>query len=143
MDNGLILPTPKLPVTLALACALENAGNLFVTAQAIAESNLAAGAAVPLGRLMCDIIAPLLEMGAIYADGAGNKHIDRQAICDFGIVVCGLSRATVMYELTLHELALYHRRMAPLRDKGAVAPSADFLAEMQGLFPDIAKDKEK
>lgn len=132
-------PRTPIPVTLALACALEDRGNLFSIAQEFARIQPAAALA-PLGQLMCDIIAPLLDMGAIYEDGAGTKHIDRQAVCDFGIVACGLSRCAVMYEMSLHELALHFRRHVP-RHAVAQAPSRDFLADMQKLFPDTMKEQ--
>lgn len=124
-----------IPVTLALACALEDAGDIFAAAEALVQSGLAGTRCAPLGRLLCDVIAPLQEMGGICTDDVGKKHIDRQAICDFGIVACGLSRQTVMYELTLHELALHHRRVMS-RSKNGSAPSVDFLTDMQQLFPD-------
>lgn len=140
MDKSLTVNRVRLPATLALACALEDTGNIFSVAQALGESDLAPQAKQTLGLLLCDIIAPLLDMGAVYADSAGHKHIDRQAVIDFGIVVCGLSRSEVMYERSLHELALYHRRLVPQRGAAITAPDAGFLADMQALFPDLAKD---
>lgn len=104
----------RLPVTLALACALEDRGNLFSAAQAMLEGDMPTAAA-PMVELLRDIIGPLLDMGAVYSDAAGEKRIDRQAICDFGIVYCGLPRQTVLHELSLHEIALYHRRLAAQR----------------------------
>ena len=135
MDERLTTPKTYLPVTLALACALEDCGDLFAAARAVADSGQADAQAAPLGRLLCDIIAPLLEMGGFYTDAAGCRKIDRQALCDFAVVACGLSRHAALYEITLHELALHHRRLAPKTGAHA-APSSAFLAEMQALFPD-------
>lgn len=135
MDGGINVCRQRLPVTLALACALEDAGDLFAAARAIAKSGLADRDMRPVGKLLCDMIAPLVEMGAFYTDKQGIKKIDREAICDFAIVGCGLTRHATLYDLTLHELALHHRRVTP-RAVQVAAPSAAFLAEMQELFPD-------
>ncbi len=136
MDDSVNAHAGVLPVTLALACALEERGDLFAAAQAVLDSGQSAGKLAPLASLLRDMIAPLVAMGAVYSDAHGRKHIDRQAVCDFGIVACGLARHVVLHELTLHELALYHRRMAGGRLAALPPPSADFLAQMQELFPD-------
>lgn len=133
MDNGLTRRKTRLPVTLALACALEGEGDLFTAARAVTNSGLADSEMRPLGRLLCDTIAPLLEMGAFYTDEQGRKKIDHETICDFAVVGCGLTRCAALCELTLHELALHHRRLVP---RPMQTPSATFLAEMQALFPD-------
>lgn len=141
MDDRMTQGSMRLPVTVALACALEDTGNLFDMAQALCSDARIDPALRPLAQLMCDIIAPLLDMGAIYVDDAGHKRIDRQALCDFGIVACGLPRAVVLYELSLHQLSLYHRKLTPRTGLSTPQPSADFMAQMQALFPDYTEDK--
>lgn len=142
MDNSMTAGRIHAPVTLALACALEDTGNLFAAAQAIAAASQADAALRPLAQLMCDIIAPRVDMGAVYIDATGCKRIDRQALCDFGVVVCGLSRHAVLGEVSLHELSLFHRKLAPRVNVQATPPSADFMAQMAALFPDQPKEQQ-
>lgn len=127
---------PAIPVTLALACALDVRGDLFSAAQAVIDQPTVAQAAMPVVALLHAVLAPLLAMGAVYKDTDGRKRVDRQAVLDFAVVCCGLSEHAALHDIDLRYLALHHRKMS-----GQQVLSAELAAELSQLFPDTQGDQ--
>ena len=124
----------RLPVTLELACALEDDGDLFVLAAETLAAHEGARNLTALLRLLTDILSPLSVLGAVVTAANGSREIDRQAVIDFATVMCGYSREDAWSRVTLHELALQAQRMgvAPAH----VRPDAAFLAMMTDTYKD-------
>ena len=133
--DGRVAPM-RLPVTLELACALEDDGDLFVLAAELLTACARKHSLMPLVRLLTDILSPLTLLGAIVTATDGSKMIDRQAVVDFATVMCGYSRDEAWRCVTLHELALHAQRLGICSAPSQTRPDAAFLGMMTARHKD-------
>lgn len=126
----------RLPMTVGLALALEDEGDLFACAERLVA--LGDDAALrPLARLMVDMLAALGAMGAIGTTVEGRR-IDREALLRFGSGLCGISEDKLWHATTLTELAARWEGWK-LREQLVARPQppdAAFLHKMTTHFPD-------
>lgn len=124
-----------IPVTLELACALEDAGDLFSLSARVMAAHQGAGGLLPIMHLLVDVLDPLMTLGAIAENAQGIKKMDRQAVLDFATALCGLTRADAWQRVTLRELSLQAQRLGVAGHMRA-RPDAEFLATMLNAFDD-------
>ena len=136
MDGQLNGHPPAMPVTLALAGALDESGDLYRMARYLADMNAEDKEILqPLRVVVMEILTAISDMGAVYRDHTGRHRIDVQAMVDFGVVHGGLSPGEVMYGRSLRQIALMWRQ-AGLGTREDTSPDRDFMREMLERFPD-------